>query len=342
MPSTYTTGLRLTKQAVGENINGWGTIWNAAGGSDLIDFALTGITEVALAATNVTLTTANGSDDEARAAILNCSGVLSANVAIIIPNVRKTYIVRNGTSGSFTLTIRTAAGTGPEVVQSASLAIWCDGNDNTYSVGATVDAEVNSLIDAKIATHNADPLAHLQASTTQRGTVELATDAETQTGTDTERAITPSALSARTATTDRTGVVELATNAETVTGADTSRATTPAGVAAAIAAAGGLSSGTFNASSSSTAFSFTIPGGVLVQGGITSAYTSTLVDDDIVFATAFSEAPMVFVSVAEQAANSPIVYSSSRATSGFHFQMVDRNSGVSFTARVAWLAIGTA
>jgi hypothetical protein len=55
------------------------------------------------------------------------------------------------------------------------------------------------------------------ASTTVSGIVELATDAETNTGTDTARAITPSNLSARTATTD------------------TARAVTPAGVAAAFA-----------------------------------------------------------------------------------------------------------
>jgi hypothetical protein len=73
------------------------------------------------------------------------------------------------------------------------------------------------------------------ASTTVSGIVELATDAETNTGTDTARAITPSNLSARTATTTRTGVVELATDAEAVTGTDTARAVTPAGVAAAFA-----------------------------------------------------------------------------------------------------------
>ena len=70
------------------------------------------------------------------------------------------------------------------------------------------------------------------ASATVAGLVELATDAETQTGTDTARAITPANLAARTATETRTGVVELATTAEVITGTDTARAVTPAGVAA--------------------------------------------------------------------------------------------------------------
>lgn len=77
------------------------------------------------------------------------------------------------------------------------------------------------------------PFGHGAASTTAKGVVELATDAEAQTGTDTERAITPANLQAVTSTETRKGVVELATNAEVVTGSDTERAVTPAGLASA-------------------------------------------------------------------------------------------------------------
>lgn len=66
------------------------------------------------------------------------------------------------------------------------------------------------------------------ASDTVKGIVELATDAEAQTGSDTIRAITPANLTARTATTTRTGIVELATDAEAQTATDTTRAITPA------------------------------------------------------------------------------------------------------------------
>lgn len=73
-------------------------------------------------------------------------------------------------------------------------------------------------------------LASLTASATRSGLVELATDIETQTGTDPTRAVTPSSLSARTATETRTGLVELATGSEASAGADTARAVTPAGL----------------------------------------------------------------------------------------------------------------
>lgn len=72
------------------------------------------------------------------------------------------------------------------------------------------------------------------ATTTVKGKVELATDAEAQAKTDTAKALTPSNLATITASTTATGLVELATSPETVTGTDTQRATTPAGVKAAL------------------------------------------------------------------------------------------------------------
>lgn len=60
------------------------------------------------------------------------------------------------------------------------------------------------------------------ATTTVKGIVELATDAETQAGTDTVRAITPSNLSSRTATELRTGLAKVATQEITNAGTNDS------------------------------------------------------------------------------------------------------------------------
>lgn len=90
------------------------------------------------------------------------------------------------------------------------------------------NAQLLAAINAKIAA--AIPDAPPDASTTVKGVVELATSLETQTGTDTQRAVTPVALSARTATDTRTGLVELATDLEIQAGTDTQRAVTPAGL----------------------------------------------------------------------------------------------------------------
>ncbi|MHB0978399.1 MAG: phage baseplate protein [Minisyncoccota bacterium] len=66
------------------------------------------------------------------------------------------------------------------------------------------------------------------ASETVSGIIELATNAEVQTGTDAARAVTPAGLASLTATDARRGLVELATTAEVNTGTDTEKAITPA------------------------------------------------------------------------------------------------------------------
>jgi hypothetical protein len=74
------------------------------------------------------------------------------------------------------------------------------------------------------------------ATTAAAGVVELATDAETQAGSDASRAVTPSSLATVVATSSAKGLVELATDAEATAGADTSRAVTPANLLAVLAA----------------------------------------------------------------------------------------------------------
>ena len=73
------------------------------------------------------------------------------------------------------------------------------------------------------------------ATTTVEGKVELATNAETTTGTDAARVVTPAGLQAKVASATAKGIAELATTAETVTGTDTGRTVTPAGLHGALA-----------------------------------------------------------------------------------------------------------
>lgn len=73
-----------------------------------------------------------------------------------------------------------------------------------------------------------------QATTTVAGKVELATNAETITGTDTERAVTPASLQAKQASTTALGLVQKATVAQAEAGTDNDTVVTPEGVLAAI------------------------------------------------------------------------------------------------------------
>lgn len=58
------------------------------------------------------------------------------------------------------------------------------------------------------------------ATTTVKGIIELATNAETQTGTDTVRGVTPAGLASVTSTETRAGLSEISTTAEMLTGTD--------------------------------------------------------------------------------------------------------------------------
>jgi hypothetical protein len=92
-----------------------------------------------------------------------------------------------------------------------------------------------SKVDGAIASLWARTVTALKnASTTVKGIVELATNTETITGTDTSRAVTPASLQAKVASVTKKGLVELATVEEAEAGTDTERAVTPAGVKAGI------------------------------------------------------------------------------------------------------------
>lgn len=59
----------------------------------------------------------------------NFSGVLTANMVIIVPDTIQQYWVANTTTGSYTLTIKTSGGTGVAVAQGARSILYCDAVD---------------------------------------------------------------------------------------------------------------------------------------------------------------------------------------------------------------------
>ena len=131
----------------------------------------------------------------------------------------------DASSGSFPVGSSPTAGTKAGDYWYVSVAGTTGGV--AFNVGDVIVAKVNAA-STSVATDwiqlevNRD-----QATTTVLGLVFLATNAETQTGTDSNKAVTPAALSARTATETRTGIAEIATDAEVTTGTDDTRIVTP-------------------------------------------------------------------------------------------------------------------
>lgn len=84
-----------------------------------------GITAVSgLTNANVTLTSL-----QYGRSIITLAGALTGNVQIILPALLDQWLIANNTSGAFTVTVKTAAGTGQIVPQGRSLNVWGDGTN---------------------------------------------------------------------------------------------------------------------------------------------------------------------------------------------------------------------
>lgn len=148
MASTYTDSLRLELMATGEKSETWGTVANTAV-FELLEDALVAETSINTTGGTTTLTTNNGAVDQARAIFLDISGTLVSNATITAPAKPKLYVVRNGTSGAFTVTIEPSGGTGITVTQGETALLYLDGT-NTIGIGNesfTITTFGKSLVD---------------------------------------------------------------------------------------------------------------------------------------------------------------------------------------------------
>jgi hypothetical protein len=125
MPSTYSTSLGIELIGNGEQAGTWGTTTNNNLGT-LLEQAIAGVEGITLTG-DYTLTDFNGISDESRNAVLVFNGSLGAPANVTAPSVSKTYIVRN-VSGD-TVTVKTSAGNGVAITNSASAVIFCDGTN---------------------------------------------------------------------------------------------------------------------------------------------------------------------------------------------------------------------
>lgn len=128
MPSTYSTNLRIELPGLGEQVHTWGTTMNTNLGT-LLEQAITGVVSVAMTDANYTLTTSNGSSDEARNATIELTGALTDSRNVVCPTVDKLYLVYNNTTGSQSIVFKTSAGSGITVPNGKKRFVYCDGTN---------------------------------------------------------------------------------------------------------------------------------------------------------------------------------------------------------------------
>ena len=125
MASSYSSSIRLTLQGIGDNNNTWGTILNS-GVFQLVDDANSGFVSIALTG-DLTLSTANGSTDQARYKSWKFTGTLTTAATITLPSVGGDHKVWNATNKDLTFT--TGAGNTVLVNSGDVTDIWCDGSN---------------------------------------------------------------------------------------------------------------------------------------------------------------------------------------------------------------------
>ena len=149
MASTYTTNLRLTKQADGENPNSWGAILND-GVISLVDDAIAGYTTVSLgSAATVTLTNVQGGGDQSRSAIIEFKGTVGGAhdaIHVLIPNNSKTYIIKNSVSyndATDAVILKVAGNTGV-TIGGASTALFVTNGTTVLPVAQTTFTNITA------------------------------------------------------------------------------------------------------------------------------------------------------------------------------------------------------
>lgn len=128
MSTSYTTELGLALPVTGELVGTWGDTVNN-GITNLVNSAIAGATSLNTDA-DVTLTTTQGAANQARQAILLCTGARTALRYITAPATSKLYTVSNQTSGGYSVVIRGAGPTtGITVPAGQNINVFWNGSD---------------------------------------------------------------------------------------------------------------------------------------------------------------------------------------------------------------------
>jgi hypothetical protein len=176
MASSYSP-LKVELIGTGEQAGTWGTTTNTNLGTALEE-AITGrATATFPSDANFTLPYIDSNAAQVfRNLVLNVtsSGNLSATRDLIIPAIEKQYIVENNTSGSQSIRVKTAAGTGVTIPAGRIATVFCDGTNTRFADdfvdinGGTIDG---TPIGAASASTGAFTTATITTATISGGTI---------------------------------------------------------------------------------------------------------------------------------------------------------------------------
>jgi len=153
----YSGRLRLALQILNENPDSWGSILNQ-GVFQLIEDGISGLTDVDVTSSNITLTTTDGGTDTARYMILNIIGTPGVARSVIVPegtdgggvadvvDITKLYLVADNTTGGFDMTVKTLSGVGVVVPSGQAIWVYADGTDVLATHAFTAETAVSATL----------------------------------------------------------------------------------------------------------------------------------------------------------------------------------------------------
>jgi hypothetical protein len=154
MASSYSSDLKLELMATGENAGTWGTKTN--NNLNLVQQSVAGYQAIDVASANVTLAMSDATISNARNATLKFTGTLAANRTVTLPDsIEKVFNVVDGTNhAGYTLTFKTASGTGVLLCEGNCYVVYSDGTNivsaNEYRKWRTVSAAETVQAGAKL------------------------------------------------------------------------------------------------------------------------------------------------------------------------------------------------
>lgn len=156
MPSTWSPSLKIELIATGEQTDAWGPITNN-NFQYALEQGITGYTSISFPSdANYnwagTYTNSNSSQSQ-RYLVVRVLGTLSATRQLIVPTIQKQYVIYNNTTGSQSINVKTAAGSGIVVPNGHRAHLFVDGTDVVQFLDYLPTFRVGSLsVDTPIPT----------------------------------------------------------------------------------------------------------------------------------------------------------------------------------------------
>jgi hypothetical protein len=150
MSSTYSS-YKFELIGTGEQAGTWGASTNTNIGT-AIEQAIGGYVTVTFTATTKTLTLSNTNvAQDARALYLNLTGSPGGAATLEVPAIQKAYIIKNATTGGYTVTAKVTGMTGVDIPNGKTMLVYNNGTDVVLAhdnFSAPVTVNVNSSSDA--------------------------------------------------------------------------------------------------------------------------------------------------------------------------------------------------